>query len=78
MLRIFQSWSQLYASRQFLGMTLLLEGYSYDASLFVPFALIIQFLLVEIIPFLHVLDYNFLTKVSEKQPPASLTERLFE
>lgn len=77
-LRIFQSWNQLYASRQFLGMTLLLEGYSYESYLFVPFALILQFLFIEVMPFLHSLDHGFLSKMGEKQPSSSLTERLFE
>ena len=59
-------------------MTLLLEGYSYESYLFVPFALILQFLFIEIMPFLYSLDQNFLTKMGEKLPSASLTERLFE
>ena len=40
-LRIFQCWNGLYASRQFLGMTLLLSGFSYEKDLFVPLALIL-------------------------------------
>ena len=59
-------------------MTLLLEGYSYDSYLFVPLALILQFLFIEIIPFLYSLDPNFINKMGEKQPSATLTERLFE
>ena len=37
-------------------MTLLLSGYHYDKYLFVPMALILQFLFLEIIPFMYVLD----------------------
>ena len=44
-------------------MTLLLSGYSYESYLFVPFAIIIQFLLIEIIPFFYVLDLSFLNKI---------------
>ena len=77
-LRTFQCWNGLYASRQFLGMSLLLSGYSYDAYLFVPFVLMIQFLVIEIIPFMCVLDLGFLDKMSEKNFPQQLTERLFE
>ena len=40
-LRVCQSWNGLYASRQFLGMSLLLSGYSYESYLFVPFILIL-------------------------------------
>ena len=77
-MRIFQCWNGLYASRQFLGMTLLLEGYSYESYIFVPFALILQFLFIEILPFLYALDQTFILKMGEKQPSAALTERLFE
>lgn len=59
-------------------MTLLLEGYHYDSYLFVPFALILQFLFIEVIPFLYSLDQNFISKMGEKQPSPALTERLFE
>jgi len=50
-------------------MSLLLSGYSYDAYLFVPFVLMIQFLVIEIIPFMCVLDLGFLDKMSEKNFP---------
>ena len=59
-------------------MTLLLEGYSYDSYLFVPFALILQFLFIEVMPFMYSLDQNFMNKMGEKQPSPALTERLFE
>mmetsp|Transcript_25732 Transcript_25732/g.34378 ORF Transcript_25732/g.34378 Transcript_25732/m.34378 type:complete len:150 (+) Transcript_25732:654-1103(+) len=77
-LRILQSWNCLYASRQFLGMSLLLSGYSYDSYLFVPFVLILQSLFLEIFPYLYVLDQNFINKLTDKAPSASLTEPLFE
>ena len=50
-------------------MNLLLSGYSYDAYLFVPFVLIFQFLFIEIIPFMFVLDLGFLDKMTEKNFP---------
>jgi len=78
LLRIFQCWNGLYASRQFLGMSLLLSGYSYEGHLFVPFVLLLQFLLLEVIPFLYILDQNFIDKMTEKPSMASLTEPLFE
>ena len=77
-LRIFQCWNGFYASRQFLGMTLLLSGFTYESYLFVPIALIIQFLFIEILPFLYVLDYSFVSQVQEVAPSPTLTEPLFE
>ena len=77
-LRILQSWNGLYASRQFLGMSLLLSGYSYDSYLFVPFVLILQSLFLEIFPYLYVLDQNFISKMADRAPSAALTEPLFE
>ena len=62
-LRIFQCWNGLYASRQFLGMTLLLSDLGYESYLFVPLALLLQFLVLEIFPFVFVLDQNFLNKM---------------
>ena len=77
-LRIFQCWNAMYSSRQFLGMSLLISGYTFEAHMFVPFALIMQFLFIEIVPFLFVLDQNFLDKVNEKATVNPLTEPLFE
>ena len=59
-------------------MTLLLSGYSYESYLFVPMALLIQFLFLEILPFLYCLDQNWLNKVTEKPLNSNLTEPLFE
>ena len=59
-------------------MTLLLSGYSYESYLFVPLALLLQFLFIEILPFMYVLDQNWLNKVTEKPPPSNLVEPLFE
>jgi len=58
-------------------MSLLLSGYSYDAYLFIPFILMIQFIVIEIVPFVFVLDYSFLDKVMDKTSQ-HLTERLYE
>ena len=77
-LRILQSWNGLYASRQFLGMSLLLSGYSYESYLFVPFILILQCLFLEIFPYLYVLDQNFISKMTERAQNSSLVEPLFE
>ena len=76
-LRIFQCWSGFNTSRQFLGITLMLSGYSYEAYLFIPFILLIQFLVIEIIPFVFVLDLTFLDKVSD-MTSQQLIERLYE
>jgi len=76
-MRVLQCWNGLYASRQFLGMTLLLSGYSFEKDLFIPIALILQYLLLEIMPFIYVLDQQFLQKIAEK-PMSTLTEPLFE
>ena len=59
-------------------MTLLLSGFSFESYLFVPFSLILQFLLLEVFPFFACLDQSFINKVTEKNPQASLTEPLFE
>ena len=77
-LRILQSWNGLYASRQFLGMALLLSGFSYESYLFVPFVLILQMLFLEIFPYMVVLDQNFISKMTDKTPQSTLTEPLFE
>ena len=77
-MRILQSWNCLYASRQFLGMTLLLSGYSYESYLFVPFILILQMMFLEIMPYLYVLDQNFISKMTDKATrDSSLVEPLF-
>lgn len=56
---------------------MLLSGLSYESYLFVPMALILQFLFLEVMPFIYVLDQNFLNKMVDK-PASSLTEPLFE
>lgn len=59
-------------------MTMLLSDYSYERYLFVPLALILQFLLVEVLPFLYVLDHGFVSKMTEKPISSPLIEPLFE
>ena len=71
-LRLFQYWSGLFASRQLLGMTLLLQGLSYESYLFIPLMIIIQFLFIEVIPFLYVLDQEWLDKMGNKELSAAL------
>ena len=57
---------------------MLLSDYSYERYLFVPLALILQFLLVEVLPFLYVLDHGFVSKMTEKPISSPLIEPLFE
>ena len=58
-------------------MSLLLSGFAYDQYLFVPMALILQFLVIEILPLLYILDQTFLNKMLDKPVP-TLVEPLFE
>ena len=59
-------------------MTMLLSDYSYERYLFVPLALILQLLLIEVLPFLYVLDHGFLSQMTEKPISSPLIEPLFE
>ena len=70
--RFLQYWNGVYASRQLLGMTLLLQGLSYDGYLFIPLMLIIQFLFLEFIPYLYCLDKDWLDQMGSSQIAASL------
>ena len=63
--RVLQSWSGIYASRQLLGVTLLLQGAAMEAPLFIPMGIILLYLLVEILPMLFVLDHRFVASVTE-------------
>jgi hypothetical protein len=47
-------------------------------TFFVPMTLIIVFLLIEIAPFLFVLDWSFMEIFIMKAYPSSITEPLFE
>ena len=67
----------MYESNLFYGMLLGLSGKEYN-TFFIPMMLIVVFLVIEIAPFLFVLDWHFMEIFILKPFPDTLTEPLYE
>ena len=68
----------IYEDKLFYGMILGLSNQN-NNTFFIPMMLIIVFLIIEIAPFLYVLDWHFMEIFVLKPPfPESLTEPLYE
>ena len=76
-LRILRALGGLYESQLFFGMSLGLKNEDYN-NIVIPMALIVIFIVLEIAPFLYVLDWNFMEIFIIKQFPVSAQEPLFE
>ena len=73
--RILRAVGGIYESKLFYGMILGLESQAHNTYL-VPMMLIVVFLLIEIAPFLFVLDWHIMEVFILKPFPDSLTEPL--
>lgn len=77
MSRIARAMGGFYESRLFYGMILGLKNEDYNTH-FIPMLLIVVFLLIEILPFMYVLDWSFMEIFTMKAFPQATTEPLFE
>lgn len=75
--RILRAICGLFESKLFYGMILGLSNRDYN-TFFIPMMLIVVFLVIEIGPFLFVLDWHFMEIFIMKAFPQTTTEPLFE
>jgi hypothetical protein len=74
--RILRAVGGLYESKLFYGMILGLKDMDYN-TYFIPMMLIVFFLVIEIAPFLFVLDWYFMEILILEAFPESMTELLY-
>lgn len=77
MARVLRAIGGIFESKFFYGMMLGLKDKDYD-TFFIPMMLIVLYLVIEIGPFLFVLDWHFMEILIIKAFPASTHEPLFE
>ena len=75
--RILRATGGLFESKLFYGMILGLSNQGYN-TFYIPMMLILIFLIIEIGPFLFVLDWHFMEIFIMKSFPSTITEPLFE
>lgn len=75
--RVMRAVGGMYESNLFYGMLLGLSSQN-ENTFFIPMMVIVVFLIIEIFPFMFVLDWHFMEIFIMKAFPSSLSEPLYE